>query len=114
MKRNTQDELITDVYRAILVYQAEMKSPEYRAKGEEDFEFIGKALAAKGYCKSTADVVEVRRGRWINNHCTVCGQTPIGEEAWTRLGLTPPRFELCMSFCPCCGAKMDGERREEE
>ena len=61
-----------------------------------------------------ADVVEVRRGRWINNHCTVCGQTPIGEEAWTRLGLTPPRFELCMSFCPCCGAKMDGERREEE
>ena len=32
----------------------------------------------------TADVVEVRHGRWINNHCTVCGQTPIGEEAWTR------------------------------
>lgn len=53
------------------------------------------------------DVVEVRHGRWINNHCTVCGMTPIGEEAWTRLGLTPPRFELCMSFCPCCGSKMD-------
>ena len=53
MKRNTQDELITDVYRAILAYQAEMKSPEYRAKGGEDFEFIGNALAAKGYRKST-------------------------------------------------------------
>lgn len=61
----------------------------------------------------TADVVEVRHGEWINNHCTVCGMTPIGEEAWTRLGLTPPKFELCMSFCPCCGAKMDGERRTE-
>jgi hypothetical protein len=59
------------------------------------------------------DVVEVRHGRWINNHCTVCGMTPIGEEEWTRLGLTPPKFELCMSFCPCCGAKMDGERKEK-
>lgn len=55
MNRNNKNELIADVYRAKLVYQAEMKSPEYRAKGEEDFEFIGKALAAKGYCK-TSDV----------------------------------------------------------
>lgn len=58
-------------------------------------------------------VVEVRRGKWINNHCTVCGMTPIGEETWTSLDLTPPKYELLMSFCPCCGAKMDGERREE-
>lgn len=55
MNRKNKNELISDVYRAKLVYQAEMKSPEYRAKGEEDFEFIGKALAAKGYCK-TSDV----------------------------------------------------------
>jgi hypothetical protein len=61
----------------------------------------------------TADVVEVRHGKWINNHCTVCGMTPIGEETWTMLGLAPPKYELWMSFCPCCGAKMDGERREE-
>lgn len=53
MNRDKQNELIADVYRAKLVYQAEMKSPEYRAKGEEDFEFIGKALAAKGYCKAS-------------------------------------------------------------
>lgn len=53
MGRDKLDELITDVYRAKLVYEAEMKSPEYRAKGEEDFEFIGKALAAKGYCKAS-------------------------------------------------------------
>ena len=59
MKRNTQDELITDVYRAKLVYEAEMKLPEYRAKGEEDFEFIGKALAAKGYCKASEIFEEI-------------------------------------------------------
>ncbi len=53
MNRDNQNELIADVYRAKLVYQAEMKSPEYQAKGEEDFEFIGKALAAKGYCKAS-------------------------------------------------------------
>ena len=52
MNRNNKNELITDVYRAKLVYQAEMKSPEYRAEGEEEFEFIGKALAAKGYRKA--------------------------------------------------------------
>lgn len=63
--------------------------------------------------KLSADVVEVRHGEWINNHCTVCGMTPIGEETWTRIGLAPPKFELCMSFCPCCGAKMDGKRSEE-
>lgn len=65
-------------------------------------------------CKKapTADVVEVRHGTWVDNHCTVCGMQPIGDEAWAKIGLTPPKFEYCMSFCPCCGAKMDGERSE--
>lgn len=68
----------------------------------------------KGCIKSsTADVVEVRRGRWINNHCSLCGMTPLGEEMWARSGLTPSKFEMCMSFCPCCGAKMDGERGKD-
>ena len=51
---------------------------------------------------------EVRHGEWINNHCSVCGMTPIGEELWKHLDIDPPRFEYCMDFCPCCGAKMDG------
>ena len=59
MNRDNQNELIADVYRAKLVYEAEMKSPEYRAKGEEDFEFIGKALAAKGYCKASEVAREI-------------------------------------------------------
>ncbi len=69
MTKVKQDELITDVYRAKLVYEAEMKSPEYQAKGEEDFEFIGKALAAKGYCKASEvveDIIRILRAAGIN------------------------------------------------
>lgn len=56
-----------------------------------------------------ADVEEVKHGRWINNHCSVCGQTPLGEELWEHLDITPPKFEFCMDSCPCCSAKMDGK-----
>ena len=59
MNRKNKNELISDVYRAKLVYQAEMKSPEYQAKGEEEFEFIGKALSAKGYRKADEVALEV-------------------------------------------------------
>lgn len=45
-----------------------------------------------------ADVVEVRHGRWIEDHeffkCSECGC------------LTDYRFS---NFCPDCGAKMDGK-----
>ena len=58
----------------------------------------------------TADVVEVRHGKWVKTNsrlaemtCSLCGFTYYGEHD-----------EECMSnFCPECGAKMDGERREE-
>lgn len=60
----------------------------------------------------TADVVEVRRGEWILEkepngkpycfHCSVCDDEFRHIEIKTK---TP--------YCPNCGAKMDGERREE-
>lgn len=56
---------------------------------------------------STADIVEVKHGEWIDNHCTVCGKTPLGEELWEHLGFCPPNFAFCMDYCPCCNAKMD-------
>ena len=62
---------------------------------------VYKCRGWKGYRKQS-------EGEWKYNHCTVCGRTPIGEETWTSFGLTPPKFEYCMSFCPCCGAKMKG------
>ena len=60
----------------------------------------------------TADVVEVRHGEWIEDkhrwnpsdwrECSLCGyyfDVSVGQE------LT--------AYCPNCGAKMDGERKEE-
>ena len=60
----------------------------------------------------TADVVEVRHGEWktpttINGrafnvpHCSVCDGIPCGVDENTK-------------YCPNCGAKMDGERREDK
>ena len=63
------------------------------------FEQAAKFLIANG--------VTIReRGEWKDNHCTVCGMTPIGEETWTNHDITPPKFEWFMDFCPNCGAEM--------
>lgn len=63
----------------------------------------------------TADVVEVRHGHWITQEeaelmdsfdlaytCSVCG----------HLDWDCTESET-FNYCPNCGAKMDGERREE-
>ena len=60
-----------------------------------------------------ADVVEVRHGKWYKHdkkkhgdtcyHCSVCENYALSDcMVW----------ELT-DYCPYCGAKMDGERREE-
>lgn len=56
----------------------------------------------------TIDAVPVVHARWVDNHCTACGMMPMGAEMWEHLDETPPRMEFFMSYCPCCGAKMDG------
>lgn len=63
--------------------------------------FYAKRLFNENYRKQSV-------GEWADNHCTKCGKTPIGDETWTYHGLTPPRFELFMRFCPNCGARMGG------
>lgn len=58
----------------------------------------------------TADVEEVRHGEWIMTDsrfaemsCSICGFKYYGEYD-----------KECMSnYCPDCGAKMDGERKEK-
>ena len=52
----------------------------------------------------TEDVVEVREGRWKgagmgDYYCSLCCNTYSGGDEF--------------NYCPNCGAKMDGERREE-
>ena len=71
-----KNELIADVYRADRVYEAEMRSPIYRAKGEEAFEFIGKELFRKGYRRASEvareisqDIIEPLWNAYKNSTC---------------------------------------------
>ena len=77
------------------------------------------SLAAAISQTPTANVVEVRHGRWIedertypgpglkNNLCSVCGEIA---GAWKE-GLAPERK---WAYCPACGALMDGKEDEHE
>ena len=56
----------------------------------------------------SADVVERKKGKWINYKCSECGEPiPIskvtlrGEVVWER--------DQKPNFCPNCGAKMESE-----
>ena len=58
----------------------------------------------------SADIAPVRHGEWVKTNsrlaemtCSLCGFTYYGEHD----------VECMSAFCPECGAKMDGERREE-
>ena len=61
-----------------------------------------------------ADVAPVRHARWVDNHCTACGMMPMGDEMWKHCDFEPPRFERFMDYCPSCGCRMDGERKEND
>ena len=65
-----------------------------------------------------ADVAPVRHGRWEEMHyeggildgtnfdrCSVCGYERVFDD---------PAFKTGFRYCPSCGAKMDGERRDSE
>lgn len=54
------------------------------------------------------DVVEVRHGTWTLNKdgsgtCDQCGMTQKG--VWD--------YDNWQNYCGCCGARMDGERKEQ-
>ena len=60
----------------------------------------------------TADVAEVKHGEWVQQlnpyedeiHCSVCGAV------FNVIDNCTETFD----YCPHCGAKMDGERKENE
>ena len=79
----------------------EIFDEEYEKRRIITADFTAIKMTGKGYRKQS-------EGEWKDNHCTNCGMTPIGEETWTAHGKTPPKFELCMDYCPNCGAKMKG------
>lgn len=55
-------------------------------------------LAEMLYYMPAADVVEVKHGKWVNLHCSVCGKIGWMDED---------------NYCPNCGAKMDLEGDEK-
>lgn len=78
--------------------------------------------------QTTADVVEVRHGEWINSgfcnslkNCMLikCSECDFGHFIKPYLMdydgvLTFGEFKLNTHYCQNCGAKMDGERKKEE
>ena len=72
---------------------------EYSLKAKKIIDFL------EAYSEESipiADVVEVKRGRWIsdedgNIECSVCGHHGVGD-----------------LYCERCGAKMDGKETEDE
>ena len=66
----------------------------------------------------TADVVEVRHGYWYVPEYEYLGCSECGEWYYTGADSTAEAKERLANgeyytYCPHCGAKMDGERREE-
>ena len=59
------------------------------------------------YKQSTADVAEVKHGKWdINRNCSVCGVYKfegLDADVWA---------DWDIDYCPNCGAKMDGKDGE--
>ena len=57
----------------------------------------------------TADVVEVRHGVWgfdgMGWTCSECGEYALTNKS---------KMQVHSVYCPHCGAKMDGERREDD
>ena len=72
---------------------------------ENDFSQQMDVILAIVDAQPTADVVEVRHGRWIelsrSSKCSECE-------------FETGRYEPARKFCPACGALMDGKEDEHE
>ena len=88
---------------------------------DEEREIVKEAYSTMTDCVSlinnapTIDAVEVKHGEWIKGihmvECSVCSEKfDFGDETWVE------DFDICedigWKYCPHCGAKMNGERRD--
>ena len=90
------------------------------AAGEADA--LYKATDIYNVIKSTptADVVEVRHGKWIENQeplgwCDVdCIECSVCHESWIMdEDSSIDDYECIWHYCPNCGAKMNGDMNDE-
>lgn len=58
----------------------------------------------------TADVQEVKHGKWID--CS-WGQDGVKHEVWGCSECLSPNYNSSR-YCPCCGAKMDGKEKNKQ
>jgi hypothetical protein len=72
-----------------------------------------KDVLAEIMCSPAADVVEVRHGEWRTTNayphwlwCSECHKKFIPNIEWIG------RYDIPTNYCPNCGARMDGERKE--
>lgn len=57
----------------------------------------------------TIDAHPVRNGRWINDtFCSECNRFPVD----VSFNISTQKLDECFSWCPYCGAKMDGGEQE--
>ena len=96
--------------QAVLVNMAEhlmeAGNPEMAGAVGYAAEVIGK--------QRTVAAVEVVHARWKNGHCTNCKQkAEVQSIGFNCTGGTRVDYKET-NYCPNCGAKMDGERREGE
>lgn len=62
-----------------------------------------------------SDVVEVKHGEWIYN-CAEWGSSDYSKDVYYKCSICGKEYEQFdideANYCPNCGAKMDGERRD--
>ncbi len=75
-----------------------------------------KAEERCGIFKSTADVVEVKRGEWIGiegDQCSICNRyisEIMDADSYYAIGFEPKQLVAC----PFCGGKMNGGETDAE
>lgn len=99
------DEFLTDESEAYVRAQAQIEDEETRLLNM----IVHRKVQMLIGDAPTADVVEVKHGKWerhgmdIAEHplrCSVC--------SWGNHHIAD-RYVMEMDYCPCCGARMDGE-----
>ena len=92
-------------------------SPAFQNMGQDGF-FLREIVLQILDGQPTADVVEVRHGYWYVPEYEYLGCSECGEWYYTGADSTAEAKERLANgeyypYCPHCGAKMDGERREQ-
>lgn len=106
--RELLEEKQTTKSEAIKAFAEKLKKRFYLCAGQCVVDVYHIDNLVKEMTEPSADVEEVRHGKWINDgdcfHCSVCNKT-------YQLGSLQTIYDVrrCWKYCANCGAKMDKE-----